>query len=278
MANPTPADVPGATLPSGRVGRRAILTNSVVALLLGTGITGLVHDLAHWVAGAVLGSRSYLFGFGVTHAPALAGADAVIVALAGPVVSLLVGAAMQILQPFRFKGDFAHLLWIWIAVTSLMATAVTLAITPFAGDTAVAVAALDWPSWVAWVAAAVGLVSTLGVAREWAIHSVRLCGHDLTRLRCFSWYPWLIAVPVQIGLAVALLAMAGVQPTPEQRILIVLAGVAQTLFAPLSILLTRRSQELEEPLQVKPVPWVGVLGLAVLVAFNLAISGGVGLG
>ena len=278
MANPSPAGDPGAAQVTGRVGTAAILVNSLVALLLGTGITILVHQLGHWVAGALLGSRSVLFAFGVTHEPALTGTDAVIAALAGPVLSLLVGSAMQILQPFRFRGDFAHLLWIWIAVTSLMVAATTLALAPFAGDAATAVTALGWPGWAAWVAAGIGVVAMLGVAREWAVHSVRLCGHSPSRLRCFSWYPWLIALPVQLGLALAMLALAGVQPTLQERNLIVWAGATQTLFAPLSFLFTRRSQELEEPLQVTPVPWWGIVGLVVLVAADLAISGGVVLG
>jgi len=275
MANPrdAPADAP-----RGAASARSILINSVVALLLGAAITVLVHELAHWVTGALLGSRSYLFSFGVTHEPPLTGGAAATAALAGPVVSLLVGSAMQILQPFRFRGDFAHLLWIWVACTSLMEAATYLVITPFVGDTHTAAAALGWPSWVSWVAAAIGVLGMVGVAREWAIHSVRLCGHDLTRLRCFSWYPWLIAIPVQAGLALLMISVVRMQLTPAEQTVVIMAGMAQTVFAPMSIPFTRQSKELEEPLQVRPVPWVGVAGFVAMVVFNFAISGGIGLG
>lgn len=278
MANPNPRDVPADDAPRGRATNRSILVNSVVALLLGAGITVLVHELGHWITGALLGSRSYLFAFGVTHQPALTGDDAAIAALAGPVVSLVVGSVMQILQPFRFRGDFAHLLWIWVACTSLMEAATYLVITPFAGDTATAVAALGLPGWVAWLAAAAGVLGMVGVARQWAIHSVRLCGRDLTRLRCFSWYPWLIVIPVNLVLTFSLLSAAKMPVTAAEQAIIVTAAMAQTVFAPMSIPFTRGSAELEEPLEVKPVPWFGLAGLAALVIFNVAISAGVGLG
>ncbi len=278
MANTSRGDVPAADAARGRASNGAVLVNSVVALLLGAGITVLVHELGHWIAGALLGSRSSLFSFGVTHEPALTGGDAAIAALAGPVVSLLVGSVMQILQPFRFRGDFAHLLWIWVACTSLMEAATYLVITPFAGDTANAVAALGLPSWVGWVAAGIGVLAMLGVAREWATHSVRLCGHDLTRLRCFSWYPWLIAIPVSVGLSFANLGLAKMQVSAAEQIVIVMAGLAQTVFAPMSLPFTGRSTELEEPLEVKPVPWFGLAGFVALVCFNFAIGGGIGLG
>lgn len=270
--------MPADEAPRGRASSRTILINSTVALLLGAAITVLVHELGHWVAGVLLGSRSYLFAFSVTYQPELVGSDAAIAAMAGPVVSLVVGSVMQILQPFRFKGDFAHLLWIWVACTSLMEAATYLVITPFAGDTADTVAAMGWPSWVAWVAAVIGVMAMFGVARQWAIHSVRLCGHDLTRLRCFSWYPWLIAVPVNLGLSFALVAAVKIPVTPAEQVIIVTAGMAQTVFAPMSLPFTRGSAELEEPLEVKPVPWAGLAGLVAIVIFNFAIRGGVGLG
>lgn len=278
MANPDPRDVPADDSGTGRSSNPSILMNSVVALLLGTAITVLLHELAHWLAGTMLGSRSSLFAYGVTYDPELTGGPEAIAAMAGPVASLLIGSVMQVLQPFRFRGDFAHLLWIWVACTSLMEAATYLVITPLAGDTAVTVAALGWPAWVSWVAAAVGVAAMLGVAHQWAIHAVRLCAHDLTRLRCFSWYPWLIAVPVQIGLLLGLLTLTRMQLSPAEQLVIVTSGMAQTVFAPISMSFAARLEELEEPLLVKGVPWLGVAGLLALVVWNFAISGGVRIG
>jgi hypothetical protein len=278
MANPHPRDLPAELSAPRTSSNLSVLVNSLVALVLGTGITVLLHELAHWVTGAALGSRATLFAFGVTYQPQPTGATAAIAAAAGPVASLVVGSVMQVLQPFRFRGDFAHLLWIWVAVTSLMEAATYLVITPYAGDTATIVRELNWPAWTAWVAAAIGLVAMVGVAQQWAIHSVRLCGHDLTRLRCFSWYPWLIGVVVLVGLAFVTTSLAGMQLTPRERTVVLLAGVAQTVFAPMSLPLTRRVTELEEPLLVKQVPWLGLAACVVLIGFNLAIGGGIALG
>lgn len=278
MANPDPRDMPAGDSWAGRSSNAWILINSVVALLLGAGITVLVHELAHWLTGAALGSPSSLFAFGVTHDPPLTGGPAAIAAMAGPVISLLLGSVMQVLQPFRFRGDFAHLLWIWVACTSLMEAATYLVITPLAGDTYVTVSALGWPSWVGWVAAAIGVAAMLGVAQQWATHAVRLCGRDLTRLRCFSWYPWLIAIPVQLGLTFGLVAVARMQLAPAELVVVVMAGMAQTVFAPISMALAARVDELEEPLQVKGVPWLGVAGLVALTVWNFATSGGIRLG
>lgn len=55
-----------------------MLVNSLVALVLGTGITVLLHELAHWVTGAALGSRATLLAFGVTYRPQPTGATAAI--------------------------------------------------------------------------------------------------------------------------------------------------------------------------------------------------------
>lgn len=278
MAAPTSAGSPAEADTSGRVSTGALLLNSLVALLLGTGITILLHEIGHWVAGALLGSRSFLFAFGVTQEPPLSGTALALEALAGPVVSLVIGGVMQILQPFRFKGNFAHLLWIWTACTSLMATVTYLVVTPVAGDTAVAVSALGLPVWVVFVAMAVGVAGMFGVSQLWSVHAVRLCGREPSRLRHFSWFPWLIAVPIQAGMLIVYLALARMQVGPLEQIVLITAGMAQTVFGPMSMMFVGRSQELEEPLHVKPLPWIGIAGFVALVAFNVAISGGLGLG
>ncbi len=278
MANPDPRAAPAVGSGTGGTTNPSILLNSVVALLLGAAITVLFHELAHWLAGAALGSQASLFAFGVTYDPELTGSRSAIAAAAGPVASLLLGSVMQVLQPFRFRGDFAHLLCIWVARTTLMEAATYLVITPWAGDPATIVAAMGWPAWVAWPAAAVGVAAMLGVAHQWAIHAVRLCGRDLTRLRCFSWYPWLIAIPVQIALVLGLLTFARMQLSPAEQVVVVMAGMAQTVFGPLSMVFASRLDELEEPLLVKGVPWLGVAGLLALTVWNFAISGGVRIG
>jgi len=264
--------------PPLRADTRSILINGVVAMLLGTGITVLIHEIGHWVAGALLGSTSYLFAFWVEQRPPLTGGDAAIAALAGPALSLLVGTATQILQPFRFRGDFAHLLWIWIACTSLASGAVHLAIAPFAGDVAVAIDGFGWPNWTAWLATALGVLGLVSIAQQWAIHSTRLCGQEPERLRSFSLHPWLIGLLVTSVLSLGLLSFARAQLTTAEILVVVLAGMAHTFFAPVSLALVNRINELEEPLLVRPWPVAGLLGFAALTVFNFAISSGLQLG
>lgn len=278
MANPHPRDLPAEPSVPQSWTYAWIVVNTLVAMVLGTGITVLLHELARWVTGAALGSQATLFAFGVTYHPPLTGTAAAGAAAAGPVASLVIGSVMQVLQPFRFRGDFAHLLWIWVAVTSLMQAAVYLAITPYGGDVATIVRELSLPAWSAWVAVAVGVAAMLGVAHQWAIHSVRLCGRDLTRLRCFSGYPWLIGAAILVGLAAVTTDLSGMPFTDRERAVVLVAAVAQTVFAPLSLLIVRWVNELEEPLLVKPVPWVGLVACVGLIGFNLAIGGGLVLG
>jgi len=257
-----------------RADARALLGNSSVALLLGTGLAVVVHEVGHWVAGALLGSSSQLFGLWVEHSPPLTGRDAALAALAGPVLSLLIGTAMQILQPFRFRGDFAHLLWIWIASGSLGAGSVQLAIAPLAGDVAVAIDGFGLPPWSAWVAAVLGVLGLIGVAQQWAIHSVRLCGQDSGRLRCFTWYPWLIGAVLNPLLALGLIAAARPALDTAETMAVVLAATAYSLFAPVSLAFAGRVTELEEPLLVKPFPVVGLLALVALVVIEFALGTG----
>jgi len=182
------------------------------------------------------------------------------------------------LQPFRFRGDFAHLLWIWIACTSLASGAVHLAIAPLAGDVALAIDGFGWPAWTAWPAMVLGVLAMVSIAQQWAIHSMRLCGQEPERLRAFSLYPWLIGLVVTSALSLALLYVARAELSTAEVVVVVLAGMAHTFFAPVSLALVGRIKELEEPLLVKPWPVAGMLGFVALTVFNCAISSGLQLG
>ena len=281
MANPDPRavppvpDAPSAPLPNGRSTRTHLLSNGVVALLLGLGLASAVRLLAQWVMIAALG----LGDGGVASAESLPRLvrDNALVAGAGPVVGVLLGLAMQVLQPFRFRGDFAHLLWIWTACSSLMLAAVPLACAPFGGDLSVVLVALRLPAWVGGVAVAAGVAAVLGVAHQWAIHAVRLCGREVSRLLCFSVYPWLIGTVVQAAFVLTVVYLDRLDIPRTQALVPLLGGAALTAFAPLSLLFTRRTDELEEPLLVGRVPWVAVLALVLLAAGFGAARAGLGI-
>ena len=83
---------------------------------------------------------------------------------------------------------------------------------------------------------------------------------------------------IGIGTMIPLAWLVNVSDQTSAPVLVLVAAVAQTVFAPLSLLIVRWVNELEEPLLVKPVPWVGLVACVGLIGFNLAIGGGLVLG
>lgn len=279
-AEPTPATTAPSTHTSPTAtsqtsSHRAALFATVIAMLLGSGITVLLHEGAHWVTGAALGHPSRLYAAFVTHDGTPSPTDVALMALAGPAFSLVLGLVMTFWLPLRRPGGvrgLGHLLWVWIGFTSLQEAVTYLVITPFGvGDTAVAVEALGGGAVAALVMMAVGIAGMFWQARRFAVHLRRWAGDDLGLARSYAWYPWLIAAGWSVVVQLAMLPLTAV-PTLGESVVIALAGFSITVFAPMAFIFLRRTAQPSEPLTLPPVPIGPLVGYAVLLAVNVVLT------
>ena len=252
---------------------RTMLVNATIALLLGSALMVIVHECCHWLAGALIGHRSTLYAFGVEYTPPTEGGQAAFTALAGVIGSLLIGALCTSWQPFRGRNDFWHLLWLWFGFCQLQEAVTYFVITPFgAGDTAVALRGLGWPDTVAWVMAVLGVAGMVGTARMWAPQMRRAAGDDLLLARCFSFFPWLISIPVGAVLTWAQLAGARIDVSSGEVTVIMLVGVAVTVFAPMSFIFFRRTTGLQHrPMRLTRVPVGAIVAFVLIEMLNLTV-------
>ncbi|WP_166999196.1 hypothetical protein [Paramicrobacterium fandaimingii] len=264
--------------------RRTVVFNVTVAFVAAHLVVVLLHELAHVVAGLVLGYHNVLFPFGVTHHPEPTGAHAVIAGLAGPAFSLVTGFAALALTPFR--GGFARLIWLWFAFLSVMEGIGYLVLTPFGiGDTGAAAVALELPPAVSWVCFAAGVLGVVWLARHFASVALRHTDGELESLRCFTFYPWIFGTIIALALTSANLLLANETFATGDVFGVLMAAFALGVFSPMAMPFTtaarRRAPEIvgSVPLSLPRVPLTGIAITVVIIALNLSVlSRGLPLG
>lgn len=265
---------------------RTLVLNAAVCFVLAHLVVVLLHELAHVVAGLALGYHNVLVPFGVTHAPEPGRGDSTIMALAGPVFSLVTGLVAMAVQPFRSGRGFAHLLWLWLAYVSVMEGVGYLLLTPFGvGDTGATAALYENPAWVGWPCFAIAVVGTVWLAMRFGTAAARHTTADLTSLRGFGFFPWIIGTVVAVGLTGLNLVLSTVSFTPGEVIAVLMGSFALGVFAPMAIPFGARQAARRpeiggsELLHLPKVPVAGVAVIAVIVLLNvLVLSRGVPIG
>ncbi|MGA4670696.1 hypothetical protein ACPCG0_13030 [Propionibacteriaceae bacterium Y1923] len=255
--------------------RSQLLLNAVVAGLLAQTAMVFVHELAHLVAGAALGHPSRMYAFGVDHFGDIPVADEAVMAMAGPVFSLVTGFVMAIWTPLRRRGDFAHLLWLFFAFASMQEMVGYLVITPFgAGDTGVTAALLNIPLAGQFAICALGIAGMFLTARGFATHMARHAGPDELGLRnAMTLFPWIASSVASALLSLLYLAITPADVPPESQVAIMAASTAILVFAPMAHIFSRAVRDVaHEPLALARVPVVGLVALGVLVAVNIVLS------
>lgn len=247
---------------------------TLFALLLGSGITVLLHEGAHWITGAAFGVPGRLYSFAVDHESGMTPVQTAITALAGPALSLVLGLIMTTWLPFRHSAGIGHLLWLFVGFTSLEEAVTYLVITMFgAGDTATAAAALGLDNAAVMIGtSAVGIAGMFWAAWRFAPHVRRHAGEDIRLARSLAWYPWLISVVWLIVLQTGQLLIVPAGLSVGEFILILLSSYSITLFAPMSFIFLRRTKADPQPLHLPAVPTVLIVGYAVLFVLNIVLD------
>lgn len=176
-------------------------------------LTIMVHELGHALLSAGLGGRPILYSTSVVNAndAALSATAHVLIAAAGPLVSLLQGLALlQLVRRSRVAGA-GRLLALYLGVFGVINFLGYLVIAPFVagGDTGQIMRILRVPAGVQWAVAAAALVVLIVVVRRTAglFLSTLPAGvqADPTArtgaLRALILWPWLLGSVVLVLLA-----------------------------------------------------------------------------
>jgi len=138
-----------------------------VAFVAAQSVVVLLHETSHLVAGLALGYANVMYPFGVEHFPLPGRTEATIMALTGPVFSLVTGLLALVIMPWRQSRGFLHPAWLWFAYMSVMEGAGYLVLTPFGvGDTGSTAAAYGSPAYLIWPAFALGVALPFWLARR----------------------------------------------------------------------------------------------------------------
>lgn len=149
---------------NGRVAhyRRQCL-QSVLSFIAALILTVLWHELGHGAAARALGYRPVVFS-GREDDPAVSVRDSVLIAAAGPLVSLLTGSVLLLVLRQRPVGSRPGVLLLaWLGLLGVQSTAGYLLTAPFfdGGDIGRILAELQTPFWLSLVVLAAGLVAVV---------------------------------------------------------------------------------------------------------------------
>ncbi|GAA3079300.1 hypothetical protein GCM10010464_49280 [Pseudonocardia yunnanensis] len=189
------------------------LINSVIAFALAALASITLHELAHAIAGLMLGGHPVMFGFSVDQGP-ISDAVQIVTALAGPVFSLVSGLVV-LAVPANSLPTFWRLAWLWFGLLSVQEFAGYLITGPFvsAGDIGLVLAAADAPLVVAIGGFVVGWVITyfLGWLATRRLATFTTDGPELApQLRELGLFAWLIGSLLAVVLSLGLLGAGDV--------------------------------------------------------------------
>ncbi|MCW3158175.1 hypothetical protein [Micropruina sonneratiae] len=250
---------------------------STVAFTIGATVMILLHETSHSVAGMILGYHPTQIAFAVDERPTPTPADQAIIAMTGPVFSLVAGLAGvladRLIRPLRRNG-FWRLVWLWAVFTSLQEGFgyFTIAGIASAGDTAVALNAWDAPGWVFIAATAFGVAGQVLTAWLFSEPMKRMCRTVKDRNQLTVW-AWMLGTAAMLVLmTIYSLVVPGL---PLEVTITVLSGAfAVGVFAPMSMMFGNRANTALDALPPARPPVPAWIVLAALVAFNLSLSAG----
>lgn len=262
---------------STRGTRRQIILGSSLGFVIGATIMIFLHETAHAVAAAVQGYHPTQIPFAVAYTPPPPVVPHVIVALAGPIFSVLSGllgiVVDRFVVPFRAR-PFWRMVWLWTLFASVQEGLGYLQVTALlrAGDTAQALNLLEAPP-IAYVIFTIVGWALLPVTAWLFAHRIRGLASSESDKSALAVWPWLIGTG---GLLVLDTVYVLLSPVSEPEVIFaVLAGaVGIGVYAPISMMFGgKRFGATASPSMPWP-PAAGLILLAALVALNLVLTQG----
>lgn len=259
---------------------RSLTVSSTLALVAASVVNSLWHESGHAMAALAYGLSPTLSSFSVDVTEPTTPQQEIVIALAGPLVSLVMG--LVVLRAARKLGrGVGRLFWMWLAFLGFMNFVGYCFIAPLAkgGDTGQALALLKAPVWVFILVAAVGVAGQFWLARRFAIEVSRYATAK-TDQRRLAYFPWLLATAVVVVMTFVELVALDV---PALHFAPVLAyGFAFAIFAPMQFVFTDRIRRDPHPEKLALSPWsrlaLALTIFAVVADLVLAMTGGITLG
>jgi hypothetical protein len=255
------------------------VVNAAGAFLLAAMVNSLLHEGAHAAAGLALGLTPTVTPFAVRHDPPPSPGEEVVVALAGPVWSLVMGAVLLVVARSWGTG-LTRLFWLWLGFMGVMNFAGYLLIAPIvpAGDTARAMTLLEAPVWAFVLVAVIGAAMQFGLAYLFA-RQVKRYTSGIEGERGLALLAW--GLGTMANLVLSVLELLLVAPGAGAVVAVSFYALAVAVFAPMQFMFSNRVPRV--PVEHLPVDRPSRAGLIVtaLVAAAmvvLAAAGGVRLG
>jgi hypothetical protein len=246
-----------------------LLASSALALTLAAPIAVTLHELAHAVAGLLLGVDADLRPNSVSYVPELAADGQVLTAAAGPVFSLVFGVVVLLLGR-KVGGGFLRLLLLWTGLVSMQNFAGYLLIAPFAraGDSGQVMALLGAPAGAYVAPVVLGVALTLLNARFLAGQVTRYA-RSQDELRHLVLLPWLVGTAITVVLTLLDVWISGIGLADV--VVVVAGGIAVAIFAPVFTFFYRPLHPPYEELRLRMpvVPLAVTVVLVVLIAVVL---------
>lgn len=191
---------------------RALALNAILLYIIAYLVTIVLHETGHALMSLALGGRPILYSTSVQNANKhLADSAIVLIAAAGPLLSLLQGASLLAWLRHRPARGAWGLFWLYMAVFGLINFLGYLLIAPVVkgGDTGQIMALLHVPAAVQWAVAALGLYALIKVVGSTAPLFLGLLPTEMqadaaqrtTALRGLILWPWLVGSVVLVLLA-----------------------------------------------------------------------------
>jgi len=192
--------------------KRALAFNAILLYIAAYLITIMLHETGHALMSLALGGRPVLYSTSVQNANRhLADSALVLIAAAGPLLSLVQGASLLAWLRYRPAKGAWGLFWLYMAAFGLINFLGYLLIAPVVkgGDTGQIMALLHVPTAVQWVGAVLGLYTLVKVIGSTAPLFLGLlptemqveAAQRITALRGIIWWPWLVGSVVLVVLA-----------------------------------------------------------------------------
>jgi hypothetical protein len=253
------------------VAGRTLTANATLALVLASIVNSLLHEGAHAVATLAYGFAPTLSPFSVDVSEPTTTRQEIVIALAGPLFSLVLGLVMMGVARNWGRG-IVRFFWMWLAALGVMNFVGYCFIAPIAkgGDTGQALALLGAPWWVFVVVCVAGIGGQFWLARRFAVELKRYAA-DKQAERHIAYFPWLIATAIMVVITVVEVFL---MHAPAIYVFPVVAyAVAFAVFAPMQFIFSAGVSNRFETLDLQPVNRVAIALVIVVVAFDIILAG-----
>lgn len=255
-----------------------LFINSTVAFTIAAITEMTLHEGGHYVTGMVCGGQHVLHHNYVTHTGLPSDAAHIAEAMAGPLVSLLMGIIFQLLLQRKTYRGMTALFTFYMSAFSYIGFFGYMFIAPFFayGDTGYVLRAIGCPMWLIIVQAIAGALALYMVMRKLAVHIVALMSTatatDIKARRRFVSY--IIFYPLLAGIVTTTLLNL---PVPTTLSLIAPMTSPVTLLWVYGDYMRGKQTYADETESInnklKPVWWLALLAIIVV---NRLLVGGVG--